>query len=141
MANGVHPGDSPHQGIAVLSLGGKDYKLKYDWTAIDKIQTMFLGTQDLNKPSDLSEIIVIGLECFHPGKVTKDDIMSMSPPLVPTAERVATALAYGLGTHPALSQPEQNPNPQMPNRKARRASSALTKRPSELESTQSSSGD
>lgn len=139
--NGVHPKDSPHQAIAHLSLGGKDYKLKYDWTAIDKIQNMFLGTQDLNKPHDLAEIIVIGLQVFHPDKLTAEDIMAMSPPLVPTAERVGVALSYGLGTHPAQAQPEKSEgNPQMPNRNARRASAARTKRHSESESALSSSG-
>jgi hypothetical protein len=139
--NGVHPKDSPHQSIAHIRLGGKDYRLKYDWAAIEKVQTMFLGTQDLNKPRDLSEIIAIGLEIFHPGVLTADEIMKFSEPLVPTADRVATALAYGLGTHPALSQPEKSEaNPQKPNRNARRVSAAHTKRHSESGSELANSG-
>ena len=94
--------DSPHEGIAVIHLLGRDMRIRFDWAALSRIEFHYQGKEDLNNPVHLSEVLSQGLETFHPGEVSAKQVMSARLPVVYLAKRVKDAFAYSLGSHPTL---------------------------------------
>jgi hypothetical protein len=96
--------DSPHEGIAVIYLLGREMRIRFDWATFSRIEFHYQGKEDLNNPVHLSEILSQGLETFHPGEVSAKQVMSARLPVVYLATRVRDAFDYALGTHPKLTE-------------------------------------
>jgi hypothetical protein len=96
--------DSPHEGIAVVYLLGRNMRIRFDWSAYSRIEFHFQGKEDLNNPIHLSEILAQGLETFHLGEFTVQQVMAARLPVIYLAERVRDAFDYSLGTHSMLTE-------------------------------------
>jgi hypothetical protein len=96
--------DSPHEGIAVVYLLGRTMRIRFDWSAFSRIEFHYQGKEDLNNPIHLSEILSQGLEAFHPGEVTVQQVMAARLPLIYLGMRIKESFEYSLGTHAALSE-------------------------------------
>src|SRR4051812_32178841 len=89
--------DNQYTGDVILTMGGEDYTLCYDWKAISDIETNS-GPEALRalfsaSPQALSVIIAAGLQKHHAG-ITPEDVMALSPPIVPAKKIVNQALEY-----------------------------------------------
>ncbi len=101
-----------YRGDVALKIGGKQYTLKYDWTAVVQLKTEFgkefdmevsLAITEMDLPV-LAKILAIGLECYQLGKFTDQDILSLSPPIVPIIGAIQKAIScayYGEGEAPS----------------------------------------
>ena len=104
--------DSPHEGIAVVYLLGRNMRIRFDWASFSRIEFHYQGKEDLNNPIHLSEILSQGLETFHPGEITVQQVMAARLPLVYLGTRIKDAFEYSLGTHETLFEgPSENPVP------------------------------
>lgn len=90
--------DSPHAGEVVLSLGGKDCTIVYDWRALS-VLSKEVGMDGLDlvgrDAETLAKVLAIGLRRHHPD-ITADAIADMSPPYMPVLTAVMRALAYAM---------------------------------------------
>lgn len=99
--------DSPHEGIAVIELLDKHWKIRFDWAAYSRIEFHYQGKEDLYNPVHLSEILCQGLQAFHFGEITASQIMSLRLPIVVLATKVRLAFDYSMGSHGSLREPVQ----------------------------------
>ncbi len=101
-----------YRGDVALEIGGKQYVLKYDWTAVVQLKTEFGNEFDLETSRAMTEmdlpvlakILAIGLECYQLGKFTDQDIIKLSPPIVPIIGAIEKAISrayYGEGEAPS----------------------------------------
>ena len=90
--------DNPHKGEVPLYINGTAYTLMFDWAALSKLKNAFNDEQidAVINGRDvvlLAEMIAIGLQRHHEG-ITADEVVTLSPPLVPTVEALDKALTY-----------------------------------------------
>jgi len=79
-----------------FKLGDKEVRLVYDWRAIaraketcgnDVFYNLYSRTPDV-----VADVLAIGLEKHHPD-IGKDQILDLSPPLIPAIKAIDDALA------------------------------------------------
>lgn len=117
-----------YTGEVAVNIGGKPYKLLFDWAAIAKLHTKF-GAENMeglvrqSNISDLAEIVAIGLERHHP-EMSADDVMKASPAILEVQASLDWALSVAyLGAEVAekvkdsiqkAAQPEDDEKKQNP---------------------------
>lgn len=90
-------------GEKMVHIGGHDYVLKFTWRALSEIEQKYGDSPNLFDPDVIAVIAAIGLRDRHP-EMTTERIMDLSPPLVPFAKAVQTAIQW------AYFGPEGIPN-------------------------------
>lgn len=84
---------SKHTGTVAITVGGKEYGLRYNYAAISTLQTKF-GQDIFEKlntlnPGQIAEITAIGCK-----DLTVDAVMEASPPILDMLEAIDCAFAY-----------------------------------------------
>ncbi len=87
----------------MIHIGGHDYVLKFTWRALSEIEQKYGDSPNLFDPDVIAVIAAIGLRDRHP-EMNAERIMDLSPPLVPFAKAVQTAIQW------AYFGPEGIPN-------------------------------
>ncbi len=97
-----------HIGDVEVDIGGKKYRLRYDWKAISEVQAQF-GTGNISSlfsqasPDFVAGMLLIGLRRHHPD-LTKEQLFEASPPISDTLKKIDLALniaMFGPKTAPA----------------------------------------
>lgn len=88
--------NNSYTGDVELTLGDAVVKLRYDYAAIAAMQTNLGGVilQDIFKdpnPALVAKMLVAGLQKHHP-EITVEQVMEISPPIVPTLQVIDKAL-------------------------------------------------
>jgi hypothetical protein len=107
--------DNKYLGSKEITLGGKKVKLFYDWAAIAGIKSE-LGEKGLanliaKSPSDLSIVIAAGLQKHQPDEYTPEDIMKISPPIVPITTAINQALEFSYWGPDGAPDIDEDPKP------------------------------
>ena len=90
-------------GEKMIHIGGHEHVLKFTWRALSEIEQKYGDRPNLFDPDVIAVIAAIGLRDRHP-EMTAERIMDVSPPLVPFAKAVQTAIQW------AYFGPEGIPN-------------------------------
>ena len=90
--------DNKYSGIKDIKLGGKSAKLFYGWEAISSIKSQ-LGERGLLglMHKDLKEVALVlkaGLEEHQPNEYSIEEIIKISPAIIPTVTLINEALEY-----------------------------------------------
>lgn len=85
--------NNPIEGTAIIEIGGNPCVLHYDWRAVARIKTKYADKYDLMNPEHLADFLLFGLVRHQP-EISLDRLYDLSPPIVPTMEKVNLALGY-----------------------------------------------
>jgi hypothetical protein len=86
-----------YTGEVSLDICGEKCVLVYDWSAVSRIHSEYAGGDVLKNlrtqpPDVIANLLAIGLEKNNPA-MTKDRLMSLSPPLVPMIAAIDKAVS------------------------------------------------
>ena len=87
-----------YTGTQEITLAGKTCQIVYDWLALSEIHTEY-GKEIINNlfkaasPEQMAGILAIGLKKHH-ADMTKEAILELSPPFIPTVAVIDKALAF-----------------------------------------------
>jgi len=84
---------NPITGEHDITIAGKPYVLRYDWAALSEVEAAHGQAPDLFSPDVVASVAAAGLKRKHP-EMTAERIKELSPPLVPLAHAVQTALQW-----------------------------------------------
>jgi hypothetical protein len=80
-------------GVSEVELGGETYSIKFDWDALSAIKDKYGDAPNMFDASVVADVAAIGMAKHHPD-ITAEKIKDISPPLIPFADAVQTALQY-----------------------------------------------
>lgn len=80
-------------GEKAVIIQGRTYVLRFTWRAVAEVSHKFGDNPNLFDPETIAAVAAIGFKEKHP-ELTAEAIMDMSPPLVPFAKEVQTALQW-----------------------------------------------
>lgn len=80
-------------GEKITVIGGQDYILRYTWKALAEIEEKYGEKPNLFNPEVIATVAAAGLRGNHP-EMTAEEIMRLSPPLMPLVRDVQTALQW-----------------------------------------------
>jgi hypothetical protein len=98
-------------GLSDITLGDKTHTLRFDWNGIAELTQLFPDGYNLMDPKHLSQILAIGLR-HEMADITADQVMGMSPPIIPTMESVGAAINcayFGTSKAPEVEDKPENP--------------------------------
>lgn len=84
---------NPITGECELEIAGKKYILRYDWKALSAVEGAHGETPNLFNAQVVASVASFGLRRNHP-EMTAEKIMELSPPLIPFAKAIQTALQW-----------------------------------------------
>lgn len=84
---------NPITGEHDITIAGKPYVLRYDWAALSEVEAAHGQAPNLFSPDVVASVAAAGLKRKHP-EMTAERIKELSPPLVPLAHAVQTALQW-----------------------------------------------
>lgn len=84
---------NPITGEYDITIVGKKYTLRYDWQALAEVEATHGQEPNLFSAEVVASVASSGLKRRHP-EMTPEKIMELSPPLVPFATSVQTALQW-----------------------------------------------
>ena len=76
-----------------VMIGGRGYVMRFTWRALAEIEAEYGDNPNLLKPEIVAAVASAGLRERHP-EMTPDKIMELSPPLMPFARDVQTAIQW-----------------------------------------------
>jgi len=100
------------RGIIEYQLGGRKVRLCYDWSAIEALVEVLgkdfdsqitRASLEFDTPV-LAKALAVGLEKYQSGEFGPEDIMELSPPVIPTVTAIQQALTVAF--HGTLEVPE-----------------------------------
>ena len=94
---------NPVTGEKLVNIGGSEYVMKFTWRGLSEIEQKYGENPNLFDPGIIAHVASIGLRDRYQ-EMTADMIMDISPPLVPFAKAVQTAIQW------AYFGPEGIPN-------------------------------
>lgn len=94
-----------------IDICGKDYSIRFDWAALAAVKDAHGDAPNLFEPSVLADVAAMGLKKNHP-EMTAERIKELSPPLVPFANTVQSALQYAYFGAEPLPDDTQKKSPQ-----------------------------
>lgn len=80
-------------GEKTVVIGGQDYILRYTWKALAEVEEKYGDKPNLFNPEVIAYVAAAGMRDRHP-EMTADEIMRLSPPLIPFARDVQLALQW-----------------------------------------------
>lgn len=84
---------NPVTGEKILEIGGRELVMRFDWRALSEVEKKFGDKPNLFDPETVAAVAEAGLRPRHPDMTAKR-IIELSPPLVPFANAVQTALQW-----------------------------------------------
>ena len=84
---------NPITGDVTVEINGKGYTLRFDWSCLAEIEMAHGDSPNLFNPDVVASVAAIGFKRNHP-EMTADVIKEISPPLLPFARTVQTAMQY-----------------------------------------------
>lgn len=99
---------NPINGEKAIEINGVTYALRYTWKALAEVEGKYGDNPNLFNTEVLANVASAGLKDRHP-EMTAERIMELSPPLMPFARDVQTAIQwayFGNETLPS-TEPEQ----------------------------------
>lgn len=84
---------NPITGEHDITIAGRPYTLRYDWAALAEVESAHGQAPNLFSPDVVASVAAAGLKRQHP-EMTAERIKELSPPLVPLAHAVQTALQW-----------------------------------------------
>jgi hypothetical protein len=84
---------NPITGEYEIEIAGQKYTLRFDWAALAEVEAEHGESPNLFSAEVVASVASAGLKRRHP-EMTKERIMELSPPLVPFAHAVQTALQW-----------------------------------------------
>ena len=84
---------NPVTGEKLIEIGGQKCVLKFTWKALAEIEAKFGENPNLFNAGVLSKVAAAGLRDRQP-EMTAEKIMEISPPLVPFAHAIQTAMQW-----------------------------------------------
>ena len=94
-------------GDVPVEIGGQTYTLRFDHAALDELQENVGDNPNLFDSKTVGLATAIGLKRHHP-EMTTEKIREISPPLVPLAKAVQSAIQYAyFGTEPVPEESEK----------------------------------
>lgn len=84
---------NPVTGEHDIEIAGQTYVLRYDWQALQLVQHKHGDAPNLFSAAVVASVAAFGLQRRHP-EMTAERIMELSPPLMPFAQSVQTALQW-----------------------------------------------
>ncbi|MFA5706800.1 MAG: hypothetical protein WDA41_10635 [Candidatus Neomarinimicrobiota bacterium] len=84
---------NPITGEAEITIAGQAYSIRYDWAALAEVEAAHGQAPNLFSPDVVASVAAAGLKRKHPD-MTAERIKELSPPLVPLAHAVQTALQW-----------------------------------------------
>jgi hypothetical protein len=103
---------NPIKGEIDVDMWGRRYTMQFDWSALAEVSAMHGDSPNLFSPDVVASVAAIGFKRHHPD-ITEEKIKELSPPLVPFARVVQTALQYayfGLEEIPPPTEEDQKKN-------------------------------
>ena len=83
-----------------VTINGQGYVMRFTWRALAEIEAEYGDNPNLLKPEIVASVASAGLRERHPD-MTPEKIMELSPPLMPFARDVQTAIQWAyFGTEP-----------------------------------------
>jgi len=84
---------NPITGEFEIEMDGRRYTVKFDWDALAEVSVKHGDNPNLFNPDIVASVAAIGMKRKHP-EMTTERIKEISPPLIPFARDVQTALQY-----------------------------------------------
>lgn len=84
-------GEDVKTGIPEIEIDGQKYKVEFNWPSFAEARSKLGEDPDMMNPAILSEYAAIALKRHHP-MVTADQLMTASPPMIPVAQAIRTAV-------------------------------------------------
>ena len=84
---------NPITGEKKIAIAGEEYILRYDWRALSEVVARHGDAPNMMNPEVIASVAAIGLARRYP-EITAERIMELSPPLVPFAHAVQTAIQW-----------------------------------------------
>lgn len=78
-------------GIPEIQIDGQTYKVEFNWPSFAEARKTLGEDPDMMNPEVLSQYLALALKRHHP-MITSDQIMTASPPMIPIAKAVRTAV-------------------------------------------------
>ncbi|GAF93543.1 unnamed protein product, partial [marine sediment metagenome] len=94
---------NPITGEHDIEIGGQRYTVRFDWDALAEVTTKHGDSPNLFSPDVVASVASIGMKKHHP-EMTPERIKELSPPLVPFAKSIQTALQYAYFGDEALPE-------------------------------------
>ena len=80
-------------GEKIVEINGQRLVMRFDWRALAEVEQRHGDKPNLFSSDTLAAVAAIGLRGKHP-EMTAEQIIDLSPPLVPLAQAVQTALQW-----------------------------------------------
>jgi hypothetical protein len=84
---------NPVTGEKIVTIGGESLTMRFTWKALAEISAKYGDNPNLFEPETVAYVGSAGLREHHP-EMTQEKIMQLSPPLIPFAKDVQTALQW-----------------------------------------------
>ena len=101
----------PITGIKIVEINGQKYAMRFTWRALSEIEAAYGDNPNLFDPQIVATVAAAGLRDRHP-EMTADKIIDLSPPLIPFAKSVQTAIQWAyFGKEPVPKDDSVKKNP------------------------------
>ncbi len=100
-----------------IEIDGKPHAIRFDWDAVAELTDSFPDGYNLMDPTQLSQILALGLRHADP-TMTPEKIRKSAPPLIVTMEKVGAALNCAYFGQPVAPEDKDKETEKNPPKKA-----------------------
>ena len=95
-------------GEKTVVIGGQGYTMRYTWKALAEVEEKYGDKPNLFNPEVIACVASAGMRDRHP-EMTAEEIMRLSPPLIPFARDVQLALQWAYFGAEAIPKDDDAP--------------------------------
>jgi hypothetical protein len=96
-----------------ILIDGKEYILRFDWTALSEIEQAHGANPNLFQPAVVASVAAAGFRRRHP-ELTVERLLELSPPFWPFAQAVQLALQWAYFGPEAVTDGAKKKPPMIP---------------------------